>query len=224
MTLLEMATETARRLREPRSGQMSGIYFSDEDIRDAVNEGYMELSDASEWFEEFVEIDLLKDRPYYDLFSLIGPVFLSIKPAFDESTNRWLIPSTVRNLDNHDRRWERVTNRPQRVFLRGYRWMGLYPRITSDGSGADNTALKVYYTRLPEPMCADTDEPGFPEAFHKGCIEFALTDLYAEDGETKLALEAWTKYLAYEADLSAWVNHRAARPSTMVMGTARIAR
>ena len=212
MTFAELQTETFRRIREAVG---SGVYFSTEDIKDALNDGYAELSDVTEWFEEYLEIDLLRRRPYYDLFSLIGRSFLSIKPAFDEQVNRWLIPSTVRGLDDHDRRWERVVGRPQRLILRGIRWLGLYPRTEADG-----TTIKVYYTRLPEPLCADDDEPGFPEGYHQGLVAYALCDLFAQDGESRLSEAAWAEYLGYEHQLQQWVQHRPSRPLMHVMGSA----
>lgn len=210
MTFAEMQTEVFRRLRE---ASCSGVYFSTYDIQDAINAGYMEASDATEWLEEYLEIDLLKARPYYDLFTLIGCNFLSIKPIFDEGSNRWLRPSNVRGLDNCDRRWERVVGTPQRFVLRGLRWLGLFPRTNAD-SGVE----KLYYTRLPEPLCADDDEPGFPEAYHTLCVDFALADLWAQDAESKLALGAWGDYLEGEGKLQLWVNGREARPLTRVLG------
>lgn len=215
MTKADLRQHVQRQLREPRAGQTSGVYFSDADIDQAINDGYMELSDASEWYEEYLEFDLLANRPYYDLFRLIGTFFLSIRPAFDEQVNRWLRPSNVRQLDGNDRRWERVIARPQHQFLRGLRWLGLYPRTNADG-----TTVKQYYTRLPIPLCEDTDEPGFPEAFHIGCVDFALTDLYAEDGETVLALAAWADYLERESALIKWVDSREDRPLQRVFGAA----
>lgn len=211
MTKAELRTDVKRRLREASE---SGIYFADGDIDDAVNAGYMELSDAAEWFEEFLDISLLKDRPYYDLWSIIGPSFLSIKPAFDTSRHRWLQPVTVRQLDGNDRRWERVVGTPQRIFLRGLRWLGLYPRTNAEGADT----VRAYYTRLPEFLCQDTDEPGFPETYHVGCVYFALADLWAQDGETALALGAWTDYLAVESALTGWVQGRTDRPLMRVLG------
>lgn len=213
MTFAEIQAEIRRRVRESTD---SGIFFSTEDIKEAANAGYMELSDATEWCEDAREIDLLKDRPYYDLFTLIGAFFLSIKPAFDEETSRWLVPSTVRALDGNDRRWERVVGRPVRLFMRGLRWLGLYPRVNADG-----TTIKVYFTRLPEMLCDDDDEPGFPEAFHDGIVEFALADLFAQDGETGHAVAAWKEYLTVEARLQQWVDGRLQRPLTRVLGGAR---
>jgi hypothetical protein len=212
MTFAEMQVDVRRGVRELAP---TDTYFSDEDIRDALNAGYMELSDASEWLEGFVDMPLLFDRPYYDLFSIIGPDFLSVKPAFDTARNRWLEPSTVRQLDLHDPRWERVVGTPQRIFLRGLRWLGLYPRIHAEGD-----TIRLYHTRLPVELCEEGDEPGFPEAYHIGCVHFAVADLFAQDGETRLALGAWKDYTEVETALIGWVQGRTDRPILRVFGAA----
>ena len=203
MTFAELKAEVSRRLAEV-SGR---VFWTDDEIAAAVNAGFMELSDSSEWNEAYLDIDLLNDRPWYDLRFLIGESFLSLKPAFDRQTNRWLLHSAVRQLDAHDRRWERVTGEPQRILLRGLWWLGLFPRIQSEVG-----SLKVYHTALPAPLVDDEDEPGFPETFHYAIVDFALTDLWAQDAEAAYALTAWKAYLDGEAGLIAWVENRAADP------------
>lgn len=198
-----MRADVFRRLHEAASAP---VFWTVEDVDTAIDEGYAELSDATEWNEQYLEIDLLTNRPYYDLQTIIGKTFLSLRPAFDEATNRWLIPSHVRHLDARDRRWERVTGGPQRLLLHGLRWLGLFPRTQTETG-----VIKLYHTALP-PALEDEDEPGFPENFHLGCVEFALADLWAQDAETKRALAAWDAYLTTEAALMAWVEGRASGP------------
>jgi hypothetical protein len=201
MTFAQMQIETSRRLAEV-SGR---VFWSDAEIATALNDGYAELSDASEWFETYVDIDLLADRPYYDARTVLGDSFLAIGPAFDRQTNRWLLPTSVRQFDAHDRRWERVVGEPQRLLVRGLWWLGYWPRLQRDVG-----TIKQAYTALPDPLVADSDEPGFPDTFHYGCINFALTDLWAQDSETRRALAEWTIYLAQETALTQWVRERAA--------------
>lgn len=203
MTFAEIKAEIVRRLAEGTER----VFWSDDDIATAANLGYAEISDATEWNEQWVDLALMADRPYYDLRRLIGDDFLAIRPAFDRQTNRWLIPTVVSQLDTSDRRWERVTGEPQRIFTRGLWWLGFYPRLTSEIG-----QIKQYFTALPEPLEDDDDEPGFPDTFHHGIVEFALTDLWAQDGEATLALLHWASYLAIEAALTAWMEGRAADP------------
>lgn len=200
MTFAEMRAEVLRRLAQ---GSPQVAWTTDE-IDTALNDGYLELSDASEWNEEYLDIDLLQDRPYYDLRTIVGCGFLAPGAAFDRQTNRWLLPTAVRQFDAHDRRWERVTGEPQRILTRGLWWVGYWPRLQSEVG-----SVKQYYTSLPKRLCLDDDEPGFPEVYHEGCVDFAMVELWAQDGETTLALLAAAKYQQVENDLVSWVNERA---------------
>lgn len=212
MTLAEQRGEVFRRLNESATAP---VFWTVADVDEALNAGLMELSDASEWHEEYFEIDLLNNRPYYDMRTVIGPSFLALGRGWDEQTSRWLIPTSVPTLDAHDRRWERVTGEAQRIQVKGLWWLGLYPRIQSDVG-----LIKQYYTSLPKPMVEDTDEPGFPETYHDGCIWFALTELWAQDAETKRAMAAWKMYLDIEGGLVDWVNERAGGPARHGFGSA----
>ena len=195
-----MQTEVQRRLAEDGGP----VFWSIAEIQTALNDGYAELSDATEWHEEHLNIDLLNDRPYYDLRTIIGDRFLAVRSAFDIQTNRWLLPTSVRQFDAHDRRWERVTGEPQRIIMRSLWWLGYWPRVQYDVG-----QIKQYYTSLPEPMVDSWDEPGFLDTFHYGCVWFALADLWAQDAETTRAVAAWTEYLAIELGLLRWVEGRA---------------
>ena len=198
-----LKVEVGRRLAEVQGR----LFWTEAEIGEAVNLGLQELADSTEFYEQHLDIELLNDRAYYDLRHVIGPDFLALRPAYNEQTNRWLIPSTVRHLDAHDRRWERVTGEPQRIVLRGLWWLGLYPRVQADAG-----RIRQYYVALPPALVEDEDEPPIPEAFQEALIDFGLADLFAIDGESAFALAAWARYLAGEADLAAWVEHRAADP------------
>lgn len=209
MNFAAIRREVVRRLAE----NGTRVFFSSDDVDDAIQAGYMELSDATEWHEGHVDVDLLTDRPYYDCRSVVGAGFLAIRQAFDYQTNRWLLPTSVRQFDAHDRRWERVTGEPQRMLFRGLWWVGYWPRIQSQTG-----RIKQYYVDLPAPLEHDEDVPGFPDTFHYGLVDYALTELWASDGETAFALAAWQGYLETEAKLAAWVQRRAQAARRPSMG------
>jgi hypothetical protein len=234
MTLAEMEAETFRRLRL----EAVPVFWTAADVREALNEGYAELSDATEWYEQFVGLGILNDRPLYDLRTILGPSFLAIKPGYDEQTSRWLWATSIKQFDAHDRRWERIVGEPQRTFTRGLWWLGFYPRPhvprtvrparprwvalpPADRLVQEAGVIKQYYTALPPPLVEDDDEPGFPESFHDGCIHFALTDLWAQDAESTRALKSWKDYLDTETRLQLWVDERASGPMNHVMGASQ---
>lgn len=204
MTFEDLKAVVFRRLNESAS---SPVFWTEDDVEDALNAGYMELSDQTEWHEETRTLDLLNDRPYYDARTVFGETFLAVGRLFDETTNRWLIPSSVRELDGAYARWEQVTGEAVRVITRGLWWIGLWPRTQTESG-----TVRVDIVTLPEPFADEDEEPGFPDAFHDGPIEWALADLWAQDGEATRALAAWDRYLAIETALQAWVNDRTISP------------
>lgn len=204
MTFGELTSEVFRRLEE---SEASPAYWSRADVQAALNEGYAEISDAAEWHETRLTLDLLKDRPYYDLRTCTGDTVLSVRSAYNAQTHRWLIPSRVTDLDRTDLRWEGRAGEPERVIQRGLWWVGLWPRTASESGTVD---LRI--TTLPVPLSEDVDEPGFPATLHQGLVEYALADLWAQDGETTKALQAWQQYLAYERALTGWLDGRVGVP------------
>lgn len=206
MTFAEMQAETRSRVED-----LAGVFFSDDDVADAVNEGYEELSDATEWFEVWATIDLLDTRPYYDLRHLFPYEVLIPGAAFNEQTNRWLEPSNMGDLDGAYRHPETVYTQPTRLIARSLYWLRYFPLVQQDAG-----TIKQYATCVPPRMALDRDTPGFPATYHRGCVEYAISVLAPQQGEVHRALEAWDAYLAYETGLQAWKDGRAASP--MVRG------
>jgi hypothetical protein len=203
MTFDEIRTEVRRRIAE-----VTTTWWTDDEVDAAIWEGEDEFADACEWLERWQTIDLLEDRPYYDLRSVLRRDFLVLGPTFNETTNRWLIPITNKDLDLGDRRWEERTAEPEYCMVRGTWWLGLWP-----WKGSEQGTVKQYYKALPTKMSADTDEPGFHRTFHYGLVEYAVSDLLSQDNETDLALRAWKEYQMYEAGLLAYVQGRGSVPA-----------
>lgn len=204
MTRAELRTELARRLEESTG---SPVYYSVDDLNDALHEGYREMSDATEWYEIWRTVDLLHTRRYYDVRTVFPDVeVLTPTRAFNEQTNRWLVPDTPVGLDRGWRRWEQSYGQPERLIVRGLFWFGYWPILA-----AETGTVKQYATALPDAL-EDDDEPGFPDAFHLGLVEHALAGLLPQQGEVSKALAAWAAYEGYEAGLHAYVEGRGEVP------------
>lgn len=210
MTFAQLKTHTFSRLEESATVP---VFYTEADVEAALNAGLAELSDASEWDERFQTIDLLDDRPWYDGRTVIGSHLLTLGPAFSDDTNRWLIPTAGIELDRADTRWERVPGYPQRVLTNGLWWFSYWPRM-----GSDLGTVKQYFTALPDDLDDDTDEPGFPEPYHYGLVEYAVYDLFAQEGESAVAMQSWAEYLRYEASLTAFMTGRLSEPILLGYG------
>jgi hypothetical protein len=201
MTFAELKTEVFRRLNENAT---TPVFWTEADVELAINEGYEELSDATEWFEEYFVLKTQSNLLYYDLRTLLPETFLAPKRLYNQATSEWLSPVTLRDLDFHTtRQWETMEGEPSNYLMRGLWYLGLNPACS-----VDDRKIKMFYTAIPQSMTEDTDEPGFPQEMHKYLVEYALYDLFAQDGETKKAVKHWKEYLAGEKMLKDFVQKR----------------
>ena len=211
MTFAELQTEVTRRLNESST---AAAYWTVQDVKDALNEGYAELSDASEWYERSATISKASQRTYYDLRTNLSDTFLAPRRAFNVETNKWLDPINVRKLDFHTfRQWEINPGEPQMMFMRGLWWLGLYPR-----PNASTGTVTFYYTAMPPDLSADGDTPTFPQEYHLGIVLYALYELKSQERESKLAMKYFGEYEIYEKGLTKYVLQRQGLDRSRAMG------
>ena len=196
----ELKTEVFRRLNESSS---SPVYWTEADVEESLNDGYQELADATEWYERHVTMDLLSHRTYYDMRYVAEDTWLGPRRCFNNQTSRWLDPSNVNDFDSERVKWEDNGGEPQRFFMRGSWWFGVWPQ-----PDADSGTLRLYYSGTPPTLTADADTIEIPLEFQEGVIEYAVYDLLAQEAETAKALSHWNAYKVFETALKAWVGGR----------------
>ena len=199
MTFGAMIDRTRMKLNEA-----TAAFYSDDDIKLALNEGYAEMADATEFYERQAYVPMLTKRTYYDLSLILPDTFLSPRRVYNPRTSNWLEPTDPVNLDLHMfPQWELTEGEPEQYIMRGNWWFGVFPKPTQDGVG-----LRFYYSAIPPAMSGATDTPEFPEEFHEGLIEFALSDLKGQRRETAKALSHWQRYIAFQEGLKAYADGR----------------
>lgn len=205
MTRSEIKAEIFRRLREVSSAP---VFWTEQDLDNSIDEGVAEISDATEWFESYNDIELPRGVPAFDVRQFTTYEFLAVGPAYNSQTNRWLTPEVPRTFDAGDRAWESRIAEPGSILVRGLWWLTYWPFVVR--------SIRQYYTGLPGVL-GDSEEPGFPEQFHYGIVEYALWDLWAQDSEVDLAWAAWKLYLGYEQGLKKYVEDRIGVPKVNAM-------
>ena len=195
MNFAQLQAEVFRRIDESSA---SPAYFSVADVKAAINDGYEELADAAEFHETHTTVKKLSHRTYYDMRAIPDHTFLRPSRCFNPTTNRWLEPVSVNDLDLRTyREWEGISvTEPEKMLMRGLWWWGVFPQAAEDGG-----FLRLYYIGIPAALTLDSDEPQFAKEFHAALVEYALYDLLAQDGETRLALDHWGKFMGYEQAL-----------------------
>ncbi len=188
-------------------------FWSREDVITAINEGYEEITDATEWYQVTVPLPLTARRTYFDLRTL-GHYMLTVFHVFNRASTRWANWTSTLELDGRYREWMFLNGEPEWIFRRGLTWLGIFPY-----SSADSGQLQLQGSAMCRRLVRDTDEPGFPEEFQRGLIEYALFELKAQDHEFATAEEHYVAYLDYEKGLETHVISRTNLDKVNILGS-----
>jgi hypothetical protein len=209
-TFKNLQDETLERLEEVSTASL--VVFTLAELKEAINEGYADISERTEWNEVSETVSV--STQYVDIMDsvTIDTRLLSVSKAYNNASAEWLRWTTWKELDARDWRWDTVTGTPEWMFLRGLQKLGFYPTPT----GATN--IDIFYTKMPTPLAADGDTPGFPDQFHRALVHYALYDLLSQDGETGLAVEQFQEYEQVVGLLETWMNSRMIMARDLVYG------
>lgn len=199
------------------------VFWSLADVKAAINEGYEEISELTEWYASTHTVSLSPGVRYYDLFAptvvTSYPQILSMMKVYDATTRRWLTPISTSILDASNPVWELATGpSPEHFILRGAFRFGVFPLPTIARD------LTLYTTNIPQglldtpALVNDADTPGFPEDFHHGIVSYAVYRLLCEDGEYKKARLNYDEAMAAADLLRKWTGNRGSIPMTRVLG------
>lgn len=195
-----------------RKEAASTIRWSDDSIIESVNDALEDLSEVTRFYERHVTIPVANMRSYYDLRGIWPEEAIGVVSVYSTATEQWLHPTSPRELGS---RWEQAVGPPQRFFMRGLYWMGLFPKASAAGTGS----LKVYFTayapRLTHPQAVLMD---LTDDMVFALEDYALYDMDVQDGETNSALTYFGSYTRRSKTLSDFVDRRIVRPRTLRMG------
>jgi hypothetical protein len=208
------------RLRLP---QGSENFWSDADLLRAYNEGLEELSEGTEFYESHIGLPRRKQATYHDLRGLLPETALRITGVYDPTSNRWVHPISVRELDLWmGRGWEDHGTAPLYWWMRGLFWLGIYPRPDDD-----NSPVTIYFTAVHPRAVEDglsnglASSPAIPPDFETILEEYMLSDLFSQARESEKAMAHWGEYTAGEARFRDQVRQRITPDHVPRMGARR---
>lgn len=200
------------------------VFFSQDDLVQAYNDALDEMSEATEFHENQVFVKRKKWSTYVDMRAYVPLDFLRVTAIYSPSRNEWLVPTTVRELDDTvGRNWEGRPDSSRYWWTRGLYFVGTYPPPS-----VDTEPLHVYYASLFHHVSASgglssglgstaTLPPDFSEAIE----HYMMYTLLAQRKETQKSLGFWSKYQVKEAELNDFSKNRMRRDKTPLMGARR---
>lgn len=202
MNFSEIRTSTFRRVEEDASDP---AFFDTSEVDDAINEGWEDLAVKTEWYRDVVTMAAQDEITYYDLREFPSGIIL-VERIWDQNTERWLTPDSVEGIQRHSYyRWEAITGQPVCWFMRGFFWLGIFPKVAYSDTAHRSVLLDVHVRAVPPPLVDDNYELPFPEEFHEAIIHYAAAELHSQEGELDLVIDHWRQYLALAARMRQWV-------------------
>jgi hypothetical protein len=201
-----------------------GQFFTLPDYVRAYNDALDELSEASEVNESSVWVPRRKWAMYTDLRGIVDPTFLRVTAVWNPGAQRWLEPTSVRELDaTIGRDWERQTTITRWWFMRGLWFLGAHPV-----PGDDVSPLRVHYTSLLPHLKITggltsglTSYVNLPPDYDDIIEYYMMYTLLAERKEADKALEFYKRYLAAVPALKELADSRMRRDRIPKMGAKR---
>jgi hypothetical protein len=175
----------------------TGKFFSTDDYVRAYNEALDEISEATEINEASVYVKRRKWATYTDLRGALPPVVLRITAIWNPSAQKWLDPTTVRELDEKvGRNWENRTDQTRWWFMRGLWFLGAYP-----AAGDDTSPLRVHFSALLPHIREDgglsaglDSSPNLPPDCHEAIENYMMYKMLAERKEVDKSLEYYQRF------------------------------
>lgn len=209
MTFAELIADTFRRIGESSTDQ---VYWSEDDVKTSLNEGYLDFCEQTRCYTREAEITAVDHLGLLDLRTALPYPFLGFRRIFGRTINRPLESTTVKARDDAEPRWQMWTSTTTRWFVSGLYWLGLYPIPDSAES------YRMAWTSLPDKLVNDLDEPELPPQFHEALIHYALYDLKIQEDEMKHAMSSWEDYVTLVALGKKYVADQIRSARTFVMG------
>jgi hypothetical protein len=161
-------------------------------MNDSIQDGVDEICAFSGCIWASATVAFSAGKSYYDLLTAL-PNYIGVVAIFNNTIKRWLIPTSLRKLDQDRIDWETALGTPYYFIPVNHRYVAIYKKPGAAGYGN----MFVFY-RAAAPILADGTNIPIPDD-HLTCLEnYCVTDLFEQNQEfTKGGdrLEAYIKDL-----------------------------
>ena len=201
-------------------------FWTNDDVNTAINSGYEEIADLTEWHETSRTVTITPPTRYTSLFSAVAATgviqtsqILSIVKVYDSTRRVWLEPISPALLDAANPTWELARGAPYYYMVRGAFWFGVWPFPNTTSSYTVYTREVPYGATVDTvPLSADGDTPGFPADWHGALVDYAVYDLLCQEGEYDKAMSYYKSFMDASVRLKNWTGNRGAYPMIRVLG------
>lgn len=174
-------------------------YYSSDDVVNSIQDGYDETVVYTGLILKATTIPFTSLLSYYDMITLI-PDFMAVVAIFNSVTRKWMIPTSLRKLDQVRPDWETAYGTPMYFAPVSHRYVAIFMKPLAVGYGD----MYIFY-KATAPQAADTDTILIPEDYNHCLIDYVISDLWEQNqewGKAGVHLQAYQESLE---DLRLWM-------------------
>jgi len=193
MTFATMQTRVQKKLRS-----FGDITWDATEIKQAINDGYWEFCRITHILQKRDYVTITHNTATFSLpetptsgtdtvSSIIKVWNASWRLVDSPYTETPLTVMSTRKMDRIVGDWRSATGENVQYVLTDAADISkitIYPMIDTAAHAAERK-LYVNYSYLPVEMSATSDTPGFAEAYHMACVEYAVSTLKEDDVQSK---------------------------------------
>lgn len=175
------------------------VYFTDQAVNDSTQDGYDEIVAFTGLIQKAVVLPFQNGLSYYDMISLI-PDYVGVVAIFNKAINRWMLPSSLRKLDQVRIDWETAFGVPYYFSVVSHRYMAIYKKPNVDSYGD----MYVFY-KASAPTLTDSTTLALPDDFLNTLEDYVETDLWEQNQEWGKAAVHLNAYADNLAEVETWI-------------------
>lgn len=165
-------------------------YYSTLDMNDSIQDGVDEICAFTGCVYASATISFTANKSYYDLLTLL-PNYIGVIAIFNNAIKRWLIPTSLRKLDQDRIDWETALGVPYYFVPVSHRYMAIYKKPGAVGYGN----MFIFY-RAAAPTLDDTTNIPIPDDHLTAVENYCLTDLWEQNQEFTKGQESLKNYIS----------------------------
>lgn len=195
MTRLDIQTRLQNHFQNP-------VYYTSIDINDSVQDGVDEVCAFSGCIYKSASIPFQKDLTYYNINESLSD-YIGLVGIFNLTTRRWLLPTSIRKLDQVRVDWDSAYGTPYYFCPISYRYFAIYkkPHVANYGN------MVVFYVAAA-PQLDDTVQIPIPDDHLTALESYNIRDLWEQNQEFGKAAEYMETYVNNLEGLRVYIKNK----------------
>lgn len=166
----------------------NSTYYSADDLNNCIQDGMDEVAAFTGCIYASASLPFIAGKSYYDMLSLL-PNYIGVIAIFNAVINRWLIPTSIRKLDQVRIDWETCGGTPYYFVPVNHRYVCIYYKPLQVNYGN----MYVFY-RASAPLLTDQLSIPIPDDHIQALESYCIEDLWEQNQEWGKAGEYFEIY------------------------------